>query len=269
MKIFRTVASTIDCVALQQDIDAIQEWCNLNGMKVNPSKCKSISFTRSPAPIRYDYTFDRHEMDRVCSIRDLGLLIDRKLSFSEHVSSTTAKAFALLGFLRRNTAEFENINALKTLYITMIRSILEYAVQVWAPHHANQRDRLEKVQRRFTLYALRRLPWRNGVWRSSYSDRCTLLEMVSLEKRRTFLQRMFVFDVLTGRIDCPQLREEITVHRPTRTLRNQPLLRIPFHRTLYGYNRPIDRCCRIFNSVSDEYEPSMTRERFKRKILAL
>ncbi|KAL9705167.1 hypothetical protein quinque_008685 [Culex quinquefasciatus] len=107
------------------DIDAIQEWCNLNGMKVNLSKCKSISFTRSPAPIRYDYTFARHEMDRVCSIRDLGLLIDRKLSFSEHVSSTTAKAFALLGFLRRNTAEFENINALKTLYITMIRSILD------------------------------------------------------------------------------------------------------------------------------------------------
>ncbi|KAL9698342.1 hypothetical protein quinque_001783 [Culex quinquefasciatus] len=105
------------------DIDAIQEWCNLNGMKVNPSKCKSISFTRSTAPIRYDYT-----MDRVCSIRDHGLLIDRKLSFSEHVSSTTAKAFALLGFLRRNTAEYENINALKTLYITMIRSILEYAL---------------------------------------------------------------------------------------------------------------------------------------------
>ncbi|KAL9705260.1 hypothetical protein quinque_008778 [Culex quinquefasciatus] len=74
-------------------------------MKVNPSKCKSIIFTRSPAPIRYDYTFDRHEMDRVCSIRDLGLLIDRKLSFSEHVSSTTAKAFALLGFLRLSNEE--------------------------------------------------------------------------------------------------------------------------------------------------------------------
>lgn len=136
LKIFRTVTSVLNCVALQQDIDMIQEWCSLNGMKVNPSKCKSISFTRSTAPIRHEYTFDHHELDRVSSIRDLGLLIDCKLNFSEHVSATTAKAFAMLGFLRRNTAEFENINALKTLYITMVRSILEYAVQVWA----NQRQ---------------------------------------------------------------------------------------------------------------------------------
>ena len=269
LKIFRTITSVIDCVALQQDIEIIREWCCLNGMTVNPSKCKSISFTRSAAPICYGYTFDCHEMHRVCSIRDLGLLIDRKLNFSEHVSATTAKAFAMLGFLRRNTAEFENINALKMLYITMVRSIMEFAVQVWAPHHANQRDRLEKVQRRFTLFALRRLPWRNGVWWSSYSDRCTLLGLQSLEQRRIFLQRMFVFDILSDRIDCPQLRNEINVYRPVRQLRNQPLLRIPFHRTLYGYNRPIDRCCRFFNDVSNEFSPELPRNNFKLRIIHL
>lgn len=269
LKVFRTVSSVIDCLALQQDIDKINEWCVLNGMVVNSSKCKVISFTRSVAPITHDYTFDSHGLDRVTSIRDLGLLIDRKLNFAEHVSATTAKAFAVLGFLRRNTADFENINALKTLYISLVRSILEYAVQVWSPHYSNQRDRLEKVQRRFTLYALRRLPWRNGVWWSSYNDRCTLLRMESLEQRRVFLQRMFVFDVLTNRIDCPQIREEINVQQPTRVLRNQPILRIPFHRTIYGYNRPIDRCCRLFNPVSNEFVPGMSRECFKQKIVAL
>lgn len=269
LKVFREINSVIDCVALQQDIEAIREWCDLNGMKVNPAKCKCISFTRSAVPTVYAYSFSSIDLDRVSSIRDLGLLIDRKLNFSEHVAATTAKAFAMLGFLRRNTADFENIHALKTLFVSLVRSTLEYAVQVWAPHHANQRDRIEKVQRRFTLYALRRLPWRNGVWQTSYSDRCALLGMESLEQRRTFHQRMFVFDLLTGRIDCSQLREEINVHRPVRVLRNQPLLRIPFHRTLYGYNRPIDRCCRIFNSISNEFEPGMARERFKCRIRTL
>ena len=150
----------------------------------------------------------------------------------------------------------------------MVRSVLEYAVQIWAPHHAEQRDRLEKVQRRFTLYALRRLPWRNGVWWTSYSDRCALLQIESLERRRVFLQRMFVFDVLAHRVDCPQILNEINLLAPTRQLRVNTMLWIPFHRTVYGQNRPIDRCCRLFNTVADAYEFGITRERFKQGIIA-
>ena len=210
--------------------------------------------------------FNSNKLDRVTSIKDLGLLIDRKLNFSEHVTATTAKAFAMLGFLRRNTVDFENINALKALFISMVRSILEYAVQVWAPHYSEQRDRFERVQRRFTLYALRRLSWRDGVWWTSYSDRCALLRLESLEQRRVFLQRIFVCDVLANRIDCPQILEEVNLHAPGRHLRTRTMLRTQFHRTTYGQNRPIDRCCRLFNSVSDEFDFGISRERFKRKI---
>ena len=268
LKVFRTVSSAIDCVALQQDIDSIHHWCVCNGMTVNASKCRVISFSRSASLLLYDYTYNCTNLERVESIKDLGLLIDRKLNFSAHVAATTAKAFAMLGFLRRNTADFENIEALKTLYISLVRSTLEYAVQVWAPYYAEQQDRLERVQRRFTLYALRLLPWRDGVWWTSYRDRCALLRMESLEQRRVFLQQTFVFDVLVDRIDCPQLLSEVNIHAPVRRLRNQNMLWIPFHRTLYGQNRPIDRCCRLFNIVSDEFDFGMSRERFKRKIIA-
>ena len=266
LKVYRTVSSVIDCLALQTDIDAVHQWCQLNGMVVNLNKCKVISFSRSASPLTYCYTYDSNELDRVNSIKDLGLSIDRKLNFSEHVTATTAKAFAMLGFLRRNTVDFVNINALKTLYISMVRSTLEYAVQVWAPHYAEQRDRLEKVQRRFTLYALRRLPWRDGVWWTSYSDRCALLQLESLEKRRVLLQRILVFDVLVNRVDCPQILGEINFQAPAQRLRTHAMLRIPFHRTVYGQNRPIDRCCRLFNAVSDEFDYDISRVRFKRKI---
>ena len=118
-----------------------------------------------------------YSLGRVDSIKDLGVTMDHKLSFAKHVATTTAKAFSMLGFLRRNTADFENIHALKTLFISMIRSILEYAVQVWAPHYAVQQDRLEKVQKSFTLYALRHLPWRNPAYLTSYVERRTLLQL--------------------------------------------------------------------------------------------
>lgn len=266
LKVFRVVSSAIDCVALQQDICAINEWCVRNGMKVNEEKCNVISFSKKQDTIHYRYEMNSHLLTRVDCIKDLGVMMDHKLTFDKHVAVTSAKAFATLGFLRRNTVDFENIRALKTLYISLVRSILEYAVQVWAPHYAVLCDRLEKVQKSFTLYALRRLPWRNPAYLTSYDDRRRLLQLESLEHRRIFLQRLFVFDVLTNRVDCPEIRQKMSLHEPQRALRTYLPFRIARHTTVYGQNHPIDRCCRYFNPVWCFFNFDMTKELFKTKI---
>jgi hypothetical protein len=46
--------------------------------------------------------------DRVSSINDLGVIMDEKMTFSEHVDVMVAKAFAMLGFIRRLSLEFRN-----------------------------------------------------------------------------------------------------------------------------------------------------------------
>ncbi|KAL1403858.1 hypothetical protein pipiens_019177, partial [Culex pipiens pipiens] len=61
--------------------------------------------------------------------------VDRKMKFNEHIALTTGKAFAMLGFLKRNTAHFDDPFALKVLYASLVRSVLEYAAVVWAPYH--------------------------------------------------------------------------------------------------------------------------------------
>jgi hypothetical protein len=40
-------------------------------------------------------------LDRVGFINDLGVIMDEKMTFSEHVDVMVAKAFALPGFIRR------------------------------------------------------------------------------------------------------------------------------------------------------------------------
>jgi hypothetical protein len=40
-------------------------------------------------------------LDRVGSINDLGVIMDEKMYFSEHVDVMVGKAFAMLGFIRR------------------------------------------------------------------------------------------------------------------------------------------------------------------------
>ena len=125
---------------------------------------------------------------RVTTIKDLGIIIDQKLAFTEHISSTFSKAFAALGFMRRNISNFDKVYALREIYCSVVRSILEYAVQVWAPYYAVNINRIERVQS---------LPWNNPVIFPPYADRCLLINLERLEPRRIFLQRMFIFDMLT------------------------------------------------------------------------
>jgi hypothetical protein len=45
-------------------------------------------------------------LNRVSFINDLGVILDEKMTFSKHVDVMVAKAFTMLGFLKRILLEF-------------------------------------------------------------------------------------------------------------------------------------------------------------------
>lgn len=266
LKIYRIISSHLDCLALQADIDELQRWCLENGMELNIKKCKTIVFTRRQSQIGFEYSVGTEILERVASIRDLGVIFDTKLSFNEHISVTTAKAFAALGFIRRITSNFDDIYAMKALYCSLVRSILEYAVCVWSPVHATHVSRIERVQRSFIRYALRRLPWSNPENLPDYEHRCRLITLETLESRRKNLQRLFVFDLIQGNLDCPLLLSNVLFYAPTRQLRQRDVLFVRRHRTSYGFNSCLDRCFRLFNSVSGLFDFNVSKTVFKNRI---
>ncbi|XP_055590232.1 putative nuclease HARBI1 [Uranotaenia lowii] len=67
---------------------------------------------------------------RVSSVKDLGITMDTKLTFDEHISASISRAYVTLGFIRRNTQNFRDIYCLRTLFCTHVRSILEYGIQI-------------------------------------------------------------------------------------------------------------------------------------------
>lgn len=269
LKFFRIVTSLVDCCAIQQDIDLLMNWCLLNGMDVNVRKCNVISFCRKRNTTVFDYKMSTSSINRVETVKDLGILLDSKLNFNQHVSATTAKAFAVLGFIKRNTQQFEDVYCLKALFCSLVRSKLEYGVLVWAPYHAVQSSRIERIQRNFLRYVLRRLPWNDPVRLPPYEHRCALIGLPSLANRRVLLQRLFVFDILNNNVDCPELLSKLQINVPPRSTRRADFLRLPLHRTLFGQNNPFDICCRRFNEVSVQYDFNVSKSIFKNRISVL
>ncbi|XP_046666438.1 uncharacterized protein LOC124358191 [Homalodisca vitripennis] len=50
-KIFKEIASVEDCVSLQESIDLLAEWCDVNDMLLNISKCSIVTFSRTSRDI--------------------------------------------------------------------------------------------------------------------------------------------------------------------------------------------------------------------------
>ena len=130
-KFGKVIKNTNDCINFQGLIDAFVNWCTVNLMDLNDSKCCVISFRRRGQLIDHDYEIKGSIVRRVEEIMDLGVLLDKKLEFDSHIEMICCKAYCMLAYIKRKAKEFDNMWVTQALYITLVRSILEYALLIW------------------------------------------------------------------------------------------------------------------------------------------
>jgi hypothetical protein len=85
LMIYRTITNVDDCKVLQHDINSVHNWCLVNGMKINTGKTTIISFTRKTNNIVFNYKLCNNLVSSSQCAKDLGVLLERKLYFHQHV----------------------------------------------------------------------------------------------------------------------------------------------------------------------------------------
>jgi len=80
----------------------------------------------------YKYSLHSAELENTPTIKDLGVIFDPELSFSQHCEEKINKAYAMLEIIKRNFIYLSE-EAFVSLYKTLVRSHLEYANSVWNP----------------------------------------------------------------------------------------------------------------------------------------
>lgn len=266
-KIFRHIGNDSDHTALQNAITAVDDWCSSNNMELNVKKCQVITFRRKEAH-HHSYKIGNVVLDRVSSMKDLGVVLDESLSFDRHIDYTVGRCRSLLGMIKRFAKEFNDPYITKLLYISLVRSVIEYAAPVWSPHSVDgdrmgHRDKIESIQKQFLLFALRGLGWRNSLVLPSYRSRLMLLNMQTLRERHLISCSLLIFDCLKRNIRCPYMLNQLKVRNNTFNLRRPRYLETGSYRTSYGLGQPMNKCIRIFNKLSHLYLPSLTKGRFR------
>ncbi|KAL1448178.1 hypothetical protein WDU94_003684 [Cyamophila willieti] len=135
VKIYKSISSVQDCALLQADLERFSEWLYTNGLQLSVHKCAVMEFSRSRSPPVFSYRIDSETLPFVNHIKDLGIYLDKTLSFSFHINKICSKASGMLGFLFRSTKDFSNVLPLKILYCSLVRGILEFASPVWNPFY--------------------------------------------------------------------------------------------------------------------------------------
>eukprot|EP00116_Pleurobrachia_bachei_P007150 sb/3467412/ len=142
---------------LQQTIDAFFAWSTRNMMTFHPAKCHVLSvstmshlhnpFSNLPY-FKYFYSLGGTGLDYVDCQRDLGIIVTRTLEFNTHVDSLLSSMVFKFNLLRR-TCYFLNRSSYKrTLYLSMVRSLIEHCNQIWSNMNSGSLKSLEKLQKR-------------------------------------------------------------------------------------------------------------------------
>lgn len=264
LKFWRTVESFSDRELLQEDLNRLSKWCEDNKLYLNVKKCCFISFFRKPVKIETSYSLNGQYLEYVSSIKDLGVVFDEKLTFAEHINSTSIKGSKMLGFIIRNCRYF-SVESTRLVYCSLVRSILEYGSIVWSPFYQVHSDSLERVQHKFLRVCAFRDHHR--IADHDYGDIERQLSLPSLCKRRNMFGSIFLFKIIRGLTDCPVLLKQVGLSVPYyQGLRGKASFVVPFHRTLYGVNSPLHRYMSLLNSVDlDVFNTSLGK--FKRSFL--
>lgn len=249
LKVYKEIKRPEDCHQLQTDINSLANWCEANNMTLNTSKCFQINFTRKRHPTEWSYIINGQTLPGVKTARDLGVVVDSTFKFTAHIEHLVSKANKILGFVIRKTKVFRSTACLQLLYNSYVRSVLEYCSPAWNPVYAVHSDRIERVQKRFLYH----LSYSQNLCKSlrSYSARLNHFRMESLKTRRVRADLIFVFKLMHGIIDCPELLQRISLNVPkvsARVIRDAPFT-LPICRTNVGDHAPINRIMALYNTL--------------------
>ena len=133
--------------SLLNDCKIAVEGFDNNGMKANPTKFQFMVLSPNPTD-DIELKLDENTILKPeKSVKALRVIIDNRLTFSDHISACCLKAARQLNALAR-ISKYLDPKSKNVIYNSFIRSNFEYCPLVWHFCGKTNNNKLEKIQER-------------------------------------------------------------------------------------------------------------------------
>ena len=133
---------------ISYEFSQVSEWLRSNRLSLNILKTKLIIFDNKISDTsNVSVSLDGHEVKASDQAKFLGITIDRKLSWKEHLSVVSSRVSRSNGIINR-LKHFLPTHALLLLYNALILPHLNYSLLLWGNSNITSLSNLYKIQKR-------------------------------------------------------------------------------------------------------------------------
>ena len=127
--IYRNIKNKDDQIALQKDLNLLENWGNTWGMRFNAAKCNIMRVSRTRDPKLFNYSLTGQVLEEVMDAKYLGVTLSNDLEWSKHIATMTNKANSKPSFLLAYNS-----------HIGVLDKICILFVKFWANMFVNTRE---------------------------------------------------------------------------------------------------------------------------------
>ena len=129
-------------------LNNVQNWCNSNRLIINSKKTEIVRFTNSPQPfIQPPIQFAGESLNFESYCKFLGVLVDNRLNFSNHISKVLLNVTKRCGILFRIREKLP-LQARLNFYHAFIYPLLSYNISIWGGTNSTHLAALIVAQKR-------------------------------------------------------------------------------------------------------------------------
>ena len=244
---------------LQADLDQLWRWCRDWKMSINVKKCAVMRMAGHKYSGNPNYFLNNLEVKVVNEYKYLGVHLSSKCSWQKHIEQIISKSNLMLRFIKRNFKGCPQ-TVKETVYVSLVRPLLEYASCVWDPSAEGTKHDIEMVQRRAARFVL------NDYDRtSSVTNMLSNIGWDDLATRRKAARLRTMFNLYHGnsKLDVSDiLLEPWYVGRSDHC---KKIRRIP-SRLLFYHNSFFPRTIREWNTIPQNMIETENAKEFQRSL---
>ena len=144
---------------INSHLDNMLSWCNQNKLSLNVDKTKYVLIKnyQNPFTLNSNIILNFKELEKVDSIKFLGVTINTTLNWEPHISELRKSLRKVSGLLFR-ASKFLPLHAMILLYNALAHSKIVYCIEIWGNAPSTHFDKIFIIQKQLVRHVFKRPP---------------------------------------------------------------------------------------------------------------